>query len=266
MLQIYLRLANIVYSRNFIDTVRNSGIRITRRNKFLRNSIVINHGNSKPISFGRKVNRGYILNLPEYIQYSSNKLKTLKLLKEYFPDTCLKPENVDFKPIIVKPLHGHHGYGIQVFYNKEDLYEFLKHTNEKYIIQRFIPIKHEFRFNVLGDTIFQVSHKERLYDENNNPVYTDKGGMVFRYRSLGSNAKISDKFWNYVYSIVDDINSKLNYKLADYCIDVIKGTDKQYYLSEINSSYGIGTFTINKLLETINDKFRFGELEIYRVV
>ena len=41
--------------------------------------------------------------------------------------------------------------------------------------------------------------------------------------------------------------------------------DNKYYLSELNSGYGIGQFTLEKLLSTIREKYSKGELEKYRV-
>ncbi len=258
-MRIYLRQGNITFSRDFVEHLKSKGVILTRKDKFFRSGIVINHGNTKPISIGKKVKELYVLNKPEAISLCSNKMKNYEILKDYYPHTCrISVDTKDF-PVLAKPLNGHHGYGIEKFDNVKDLSIFLKNAKQKYIVQKYIPIKHEFRFNVLDRDVFQISHKQRL-DE-----FTDKGGYVFSYRSLGRNAKISGKFKNFVYDVIKTFHNNIGYDLADYCIDVIKGEDNKYYLSEINSAYGVGQFTVEKLINEINRKYDNGELEPYRV-
>jgi len=258
-MRIYLRQGDIVFSKQFVDTLREKGVILTRKDKFFRDGILINHGNSKPISLGKKVKEFYVLNKPSAIHMCSNKMDNYNELKEFYPETCRAVVDTNEFPVLAKPIGGHHGYGIKKFDNIESLSKFLKTTNEKYIIQRYIPIKHEFRFNVLDRTVFQVSHKQRL-DE-----VTDKDGYVFSYRSLGNNARLSSNFWSFIKNVITNFHSAIGYDLADYCIDVMKGQDGEYYLSEINSAYGIGSYTLDKLLNTIDAKYMKGELEPYRV-
>ena len=258
-MRIYLRQGNITFSRHFVDTMKDSGIILTRKDKFLRNGIIINHGNTKPISIGKKVKKLYLLNKPSAIHYCSNKIDNYDILNEFYPHSCRASVDVDSFPVLAKPINGHHGYGIERFNNLKDLSMFLKKTNKQYIIQKYIPIKHEFRFNVLDRDVFQISHRQRLDEE------TDEGGYVFSYRSLGNDAKISGKFRNYVLDVIKKFHEVVGYSVADYCVDVMKGTDNEYYLSEINSAYGIGQYTIEKLVDSINYKYDEGKLEQYRV-
>ncbi len=256
-LRIYLKQGNITFSQHFVDLLRSEGVFLTRRNKLFRSGIVINHGNSEPIEIGRKVRQFYIINQPEYIQYCSNKLKNYNTLKDFYPETYTHKRDVTEYPVMAKPLSGHHGYGITKINNRRELREF--RPDKTYIYQRFIPIKHEFRFNILDREVYQVSHKERIEGE------TEGGGFVFSYRSLGSNAKISDKFWNYIDRIISKFHNTVGYNLGHYAIDVMKGTDNEYYLSEINSACGIGEFTLDKLLDLLENKYYDNDLEEYRV-
>lgn len=261
----YLRQGNIVFSRDFVDTLKDKGVVLTRKNIFKRSGIVINHGNTKPIKKGRKVRELYLLNQPEYIKYCSNKLKNYNILEEFYPHTTEDINDVDKFPVLVKPLNGHHGYGIKRIDDMNELSSYFNTVKGKHLIQEYIPIKHEYRFNILDKDVFQVSHKQRIYNDDGTPMKTDKGGMVFSYRSLGSNAKISDKFWDYINRVILKFHNSVGNHLADYCIDVIKGKDNTYYLSEINSAYGIGHYTSDKLIETINNKYISGELDKYMV-
>jgi hypothetical protein len=261
-MKVYLRQPKITFSKDFVNTIKKHGIVLTRGNKFIRNGVMINHGNPKDIKIGRKVNTFYLINKPNYIKYCSNKAKNIDILKKYYPKTFNNVEDIKDKdfPIIAKPLNGHHGYGIEIFDDITSLSSFVHSIKEPYILQRYIPIKHEYRFNVFDKTIYQVSHKQKL------DARTDKGGLLFSYRSLGSNAGISDKFWNFIDNVIKDFHDVIDINLGDYCIDVIKGQDKEYYLSEINSAYGIGNYTLEKLITIIDNKIRKGELEKYRVV
>ena len=258
-MRIYLRQGNITFSRDFVEHLKNKGIILTRRNHFKRSGIIINHGNTKPITKANNVKDLYLINKPEAISLCSDKMKNYKILNQFYPKTCRAVVDVKKFPVLAKPINGHHGYGIKKFDYIEDLSKFMKGVNKPYIIQEYIPIKHEYRFNILDRDVFQVSHKERL-DE-----FTDKGGYVFSYRSLGKDAKLSKKFKDFVKDVIKAFHEVVGYTLGDYCIDVIKGQDNKYYLSEINSAYGVGQFTVDKLLETLNDKYRNGELEQYRV-
>ena len=132
-------------------------------------------------------------------------------------------------------------------------------TNEPYIIQQYIPIKHEFRFNVCDGSVFQISHRQQLDGR------TEQNGYIFSYHSLGENARISQKFRSFVGDVIKTFHSSIGYDLGDYCVDVIKGQDGYYYLSELNSAYGIGQFTIQKLVNIIETKYNNGDLESYRV-
>jgi len=263
-MEIYLRKGDIVFSKGFLDVIKESGIIPTRKNFFRKDSLVINHGNSNLIKLGKNVKKFYIINKPELIKFCVNKYKNFELLKEFYPETNLSPIKVKKYPVMVKPLNGHHGYGIKKIDNYILLSKYLKQNTNTHLIQEFIPIKHEFRFNVFDREVFQVSHKERIMD-GDVPAQTNKGGMVFSYRSLGDNARISDKFWDYINSVISSFHLKIGNDIGNYCIDVMKSTDNKYYLSEINSAYGIGQFTITKLNNLLLSKLKRGDLEKYRI-
>ena len=222
----------------------------------MRNGIVINHGNTDPIKISPKVKEFYLINKHNAIKYCSDKMKNYDILQDFYPFSCRHEDEIESYPVIVKPLHGYHGYGIKVVNNGKELRQHMSEHKGPFIIQKYVPIKHEFRFNVFDRDIFQISHKQRL-DE-----LTDEGGFQFSYRS---GMKVSDKFLKFVKDAIKTFHDTVGYDLGDYCVDVMKSKDKGYYLSEINSAYGIGGFTRDKLLNIVKQKYESGELEPYRV-
>lgn len=256
---LYLRQGNITFSRDFLNILRRYGFIITRRNRFLRNGLVINHGNHNPISLGRRVNRFYVCNNPDYIHYCSNKLHNYNILSSFYPKTWTNIENISQLPIVAKPLNGHHGYGIAILHTPKEIREFHSRHPIGYIYQEKIDIRHEYRFNIFNREIYQISHRERREER------TSGGGYQFYYRSLGNSADISDKFYDYVYCVIDAFHSKVGDNIGHYTIDVMKGMDNKYYLTEMNSACGLGDFTTSKLVDAINKCINTGDIEKYRV-
>jgi glutathione synthase/RimK-type ligase-like ATP-grasp enzyme len=259
-MKVILRQADITFSKDFVDVNRENGILLSRKNLFSVNAICINHGNSHPIKLKPTASKFYLLNKPESIRTCSNKIDNWKLLPKFYPKTYQHPEDVRKFPVIVKPIYGHHGYGIKIFKDKPRFLEFMRHGSSGYIIQDCIDIQNEYRFNIIDRTIFQISRKIRLDEQ-----FTPKGGFEFSYKSLGVNADLSNKFRTFIEDIITEFHRKVGNDMADYCIDIIKGKDGNYYLTEMNSAYGLGQFTIEKLINEIRDKYEDGVLEKYRV-
>ena len=253
-----IRLADIPFSKDFISTLKSRGVILSRRDVFGRSAICINHGNAKPITIRDNVKKFILINKPEAIKYCSNKRRNCKMLKDFYPTTYSNVNEVDRYPVVVKPLHGFQGVGIEKIESRNELDSYIsRHNSNKFLIQECIPMKFEYRFNVLDRDIFQISKKQLIEGWN--------GKFKFTFRSLGTDAKISNKFFNYVKSVIEEFHSQVGHDLGSYCIDVMKGKDKKYYLSEINSGYGIGQFTLEKLLYLLNEKYDGGELDNYRV-
>jgi len=254
----YIRLGNITFSKEFINRMKEFGFLITRRNKFVKpNVIMLNHGNSENISLGNKADNFILLNHPRSIEFCANKLKTYNALEKYSPRTFLSKDDVDTFPIIAKKITGYHGYGAKVINTPEELKDF---DGRGYMYQELLDIKYEYRFNVLDGSVYQVSRRAKREGE-----VTDNGGYSFSYKSLGKEAKISDKFWIWVFDVIGEIKSQVGNDLAHYALDVIKSQDGKYYVCEMNSACGLGDYTLTKLLKAIDKKYRNGDLEKYRV-
>jgi glutathione synthase/RimK-type ligase-like ATP-grasp enzyme len=258
--RILFRLADIRFSRDFIDNLSDYGVIISRRNFFNRNGIIVNHGNHTPLRIGKKPSEVYVINEPSAIRYCSNKLESCKILPRYYPDYYNSYRDVKDFPVIVKPLHGHHGIGIRVLNSRHELIRFFQnHSQDNYVIQDLIPIQKEYRFNIFDREVYQVSEKIKLDEEFR------RNGIEFSFRSLGDNPQISPKFYSFIDGIIKDFHKFIGYRLGSYCLDVLKSTDNDYYLCEINSAYGIGQFTSEHLLDRIKDKYANGKLKYYRV-
>jgi len=86
----------------------------------------------------------FIVNKPRYIRELPDKFYPLDF-QEYMPPTLitsLHKEIASFlsehNDVVVKPLYGFHGYGIERFSSNKDLEAFLKDNDETYIIQPFL--------------------------------------------------------------------------------------------------------------------------------
>jgi glutathione synthase/RimK-type ligase-like ATP-grasp enzyme len=258
--RIAFRLANISFSRDFVHTLTNSDIMITRKNFFNRSRFLINHGSASPISIGREVGTFYVVNQPSHIRYCSNKMMSAKFLPRYYPDYYTSLAEIRDYPVIAKPLHGHHGVGIRILSNRHEARRFFeRHSFNNYIVQELIPISHEYRVNIFDREIFQVSEKIKLEEHER------RGGIEFDWRSLGENASLNPRFYAFLNNVISDFHKKVGYNLGSYCFDVMKSKDNDYYLCEINSAYGIGELTLNKLLAKINRRYDRRKLEPYRV-
>lgn len=254
-----VRLGDIPFSKQFVRSLKLHGIIISRRSEFGRSAIMINHGNHNPIKIKPNVREFILINKPEAIRYCSNKRRNFEILKEFYPETYDRIGDVKSFPVVVKPLHGHHGLGIKKIESKKELEQYARtHDMSNHLIQKYVKMKFEYRFNILDKEIFQISKKELIEG-------FCKGGFEFAFKSLGDKAQLSPKFYNFVKDVIDTFHKRIGYDLGSYCVDVMKGTDGKYYLSELNSGYGIGQFTIEKLVKLLNKKYRKGDLNKYRV-
>lgn len=253
-----MRMGNITFSKDFVNTIREAGFTPTRKNHFNASAICINHGNGRPFTIGKNVKTFISINNPNYISTVSDKKKSYKLLEKFYPKTFFNARDVNIYPVVAKLTNGHHGYGLAYINNKKDLE---RHKGNAHLFQEKVDCRHEFRFNVLDNEVFQVSHREKLSD------FTDNGGLQFKYMSLkahGSNM-VSKQLQKFVSGVMDTMNKRVGNGLASYCIDVMKGKNGKYYLSELNSGYGIGQHTCKKLVECLEKKYDNGELDKYRL-
>jgi len=258
-LRIFIRKGSLVFSKSFMRAVKDKGIIVTKRDTFNNNCIIINHGNIKGVKAGQNTSRVYLINKPDFIRYCSSKKLNSKTLKEFYPKVYSSYKEVDKYPVILKPRGGHHGYGIHIINSKRELRIFSQRHLDNYFIEEYVPVIHEFRFNILDKEVYQVSRKDLLTKKST------KGGYEFEWKSLGKDAKISKNFWDYVYKVINQFHEIVGDNLGHYALDIFRCEHNKYYVCEINSACGFGEYTIDKLKESIDNKYKSGDLEKYRI-
>lgn len=258
-LRIFIRKGSLVFSKSFMRAVRGKGIIVTKRDTFPNNCIIINHGNMEGIKTNHGASRIYLINKPNFIRYCSSKSLNSKTLEEFYPRVYSSYKEVDKYPVILKPRGGHHGYGIHIINSRRGLRIFSQKHLDNYFIEECVPVVHEYRFNVIDKEVYQVSRKDLLDKKS------AKGGYEFEWKSLGKDAKISKRFWDYVYKVIDQFHKTVGDNLGHYALDIFKCEHGKYYVCEVNSACGFGEYTIDKLKESIDRKYRSGDLEKYRI-
>lgn len=250
-MRVYLR-HSIPLQRSLVDACKKEGVIVTRRSHFKRSGVVINHGDSRAITIGRRVKRLYVLNSPDIIRFAKDKQASLKSLRDFYPETLDSLCAVTL-PCLVKPRFGRASEGIVKCDSVEELSEVLRWTR-RYIVQELVEnVTSEFRFNVFNSNVYQVSRKEKQSD----------GGFV--YTSLGPAAELSEAFWQWARDCVDAIDTATGGKLVSYALDVIRQKGGHYYLCEVNSAYGLKGFTAKRFVKLVKEAYEEGALEEYRV-
>ena len=254
-MKIYFRLPkSLIFSKDTVKTIREIGCIPTRRDTFKSNSIIINHGNSNPITL--KGENIYLINRPTYINLSSNKLKTKELLSKYQPRE-ININEIERFPVVIKLPFGCQGKGVFLVDSINALRNILS-AHKSVVIEEYKEPLHEYRFNVLDGKIYQISRKDMV-------TGWDSKKFKFQWVSLGANAGLHKNTFKFVNSIINDIVKSTNYGLSSFAVDIIKSIDKKRYLTEINSAFGISNYTAVRLINTLLDKYENGELEKYRV-
>ena len=251
--KIFLRLANIIFSKPFIIETNAANLITTRRNTFKRPCIILNHGNAQPITTTPDT---ILLNHPDAVKYCINKNITRELIPGYMPDHY-NPDTLTPKhfPVIIKPTTGHHSKGFKVIHTPQELSD--TPGIDRYIIQAHIETKGEYRFNIFDNTIYQISRKEIITRTADR--------TTFNYISLGADAKLSPKFYDFIHSAMHDITNELENTLPHYAIDILKATTGRYYICELNSAPGLTGLTLPKLTSTITRKLYAGQLDKYKI-
>lgn len=253
--RVVFRLGDIRFSKDFINALRSQSVIISRRDSFNKPALIINHGNSHDI----RVNAidSYLINKPRYIHYCSNKKSNMRVLKDYYPKEYNNASMVKDFPVVVKAVHGLHGTGVKKANNRRELKSIISSMRDDYLIEEYINIKGEYRFNIFDGEIYQISKKEMVKGWN--------GRFVFEWHSLGSNAKLHPKFYDFIDNVITDFHKQVGHNLGSYAVDVLKSENGKYYLSEFNSAFGIGELTMQKLMNCIFHKYNACALEKYKV-
>ena len=130
----------------------------------------------KALEYIEKITDIRVINPRRSVEICQNKYSTYKELKEYMPTSILVSQDnlQDMEyliedtglrfPLVLKPVYGGYGNGVLKLENREDLKDLLsrycRRNPNNFIIQEYIPYRHDLRAFVIGDRI--VCTMERI--------------------------------------------------------------------------------------------------------
>lgn len=121
-------------------------------------------------------------------------------------------------PVIVKPVCGQKGEGVEKINNKEEYLNFFKTKEKGYLIQEYLPIKSDFRVMVVGDKV--IGAIERFVIKGDFRSNTSLGAKVAK-------AKTDEEMINTALSA----SQALQFETAGVDMTKFKG---KYYVLEVN--------------------------------
>lgn len=244
----------------------------SRREKFesYKEYLVINHGSHAPIAFGPKVKKAVVLNRPENIKLSVQK----NLMYQHAIDKGIKnvpktfgmPGGKNFMeaidaiglPLILKPNTGHGGEGCKVFTKASELVGKVWSANRDYVAQEYINKQQEYRFNFINGELVNVSVKILPEEAHKYP------GIFDGWRSLGQATNLHERAHKMAKAIADA------FPLPSLAVDLMRqnlpGDKVKYWFGEVNTGYGLGPMTSNRIAESVRAQWNSGALDKYRVV
>lgn len=215
--------------------------RVKHEGKPLTVDVLINWGASAIQRAIKGVPR--ILNVPGAIAKASNKLETFKALAEaeVSKPVCTSDKAVaaawitDDKCAAVcrTKLNGHSGDGIVIAETLEQLVDAPLYT-------RYIKKKEEYRIHVFQGDAFFVQRKARKHDvpddQVNWKVRNLAGGFIFANKDV----EVEDA------ARVQAVNAVAALGLDFGAVDIIRGTDGNWYVLEVNTACGLEGTTLEK--------------------
>lgn len=209
----------------------------------LPGDIVINWGSTKPQLFTAFRERVRLLNPPEVIQVSVNKLKTFQKLKEAnvsHPEwTTSKEEAAKMmvsKVVCRTNLEGYGGAGIVI---AEEVGELV----DAPLYVRYIPKKEEYRIHVMNGEAFFVQRKARKMevpdDQVNWKVRNLEGGFIYANQNVEVAQEVKDLAIAAVGALLLDFGA----------VDIIVTNRGKAYVLEVNTACGLAGTTLDKYSE-----------------
>jgi len=172
-----------------------------------------------------------VINPRSSVEICQNKYLTYKLLKEYMPTSILVSqdnfqdidylvEEKDLKfPLVVKPVYGGYGNGVLKLEKIEELKNILKkHNSSNFIVQEYIPYKHDVRVFLIGDRV--VCAMERI-PRNDWRANCSLGAETRRFPIRGD-----------VEDLVLKCVKKVNAHIVG--VDVLIDRENNHYILEMN--------------------------------
>lgn len=201
----------------------------------LRGDVVINWGSTKPQLFATFRERVRLLNPPEAIQVSVNKLKTFEKLKEAevaHPEWDIAKVWAEGriragKKIVCRTnLEGYGGAGIVIAETVEELVDAPLYV-------QYVPKQEEYRVHVMNGEAFFVQRKARKLevpdDQVNWKVRNLEGGFIYANQNVEVAQEVSDQAVKAVGALNLDFGA----------VDLIVTNRGKVYTLEVNTACGI---------------------------
>lgn len=215
------------------------------RYKGLPGDVVINWGSTKPALFNAFRQRVRLLNPPEAIQVSVNKLKTFEKLKEadvQHPEWGTTKEWAEAiirggKKVVCRTnLEGYGGAGIVIAETNEEL------VNAPLYV-RYVPKKEEYRVHVMDGEAFFVQRKARKMDvpddQVNWKIRNLEGGFIY----ANQNVEAPQEVVNQAIAAVGALNLDFG------AVDLIVTDRGKCFTLEVNTACGLAGTTLDKYCE-----------------
>lgn len=216
-----------------IKRIKHEGIPIGRLD------VLINWGAS---AIKRAIVAGKVLNIPEAVSRASDKLRTFQALAE--AEVCKPVCTTDrataedwikegVAAVCRTKLNGHSGDGIIIAETVDQLVDAPLYT-------RYIKKKEEYRIHVFQGDAFFIQRKARKVDvpddQVNWKVRNLAGGFIFANKDVEVAEEAKQEAIKAVAALGLDFGA----------VDVIFGTDKKYYVLEVNTACGLEGTTLEK--------------------
>lgn len=207
---------------------------------------LINWGSSSPQV--RQVAGGAtILNSPEAIKVSGNKLASFKALKEAgvsVPEFKETREGLEdwlggTKKIVCRTtLTGHSGQGIVIA-------ETLDQVVDAPLYVKYIPKEHEYRVHVMKGEVFFVQRKARKLDvpddQVNWKVRNLDGGFIYANQAVECPDEVKEQAKKATEALGLDFGA----------VDVIVKRNQEVYVLEVNTACGLSGTTLDRYVEAL---------------
>ncbi len=220
---------------------------VGRKFKGRPDKTVINWGSSK---ISDQAAACKVINVPEAVMLSSNKLKSFELFKEagvsippFWTNKDEAEEEIRNGSCIVcrTILSGHSGAGIVIANNVDELVKAPLYV-------AYIPKKHEYRYHVFMGKVIDVQRKARnkdVADEDVNwKVRNHDNGFIFMREGVEEDARASEQAILAVEALGLDFGA----------VDIIWNEKKDtYYVLEVNSAPGLTGTTLDNYVDAFKE-------------